>query len=90
MSDFRDNEAMGQYELDHEGGPSYARYRDDQGVRAILYVETPAPVRGRGHADRLMAALVIDARAKGVKLTPICGYAAAYFSRHRDTADVLT
>jgi uncharacterized protein len=89
MSDFRNNEAKNQYELDHEGGPSFARYRDGQGVRAILHVETPAPARGKGHADRLMAALVADARAEGVKLTPVCGYAAAYFRRHRDTVDVL-
>lgn len=86
---FRDNTAAHQYELDHEGGPSFARYRDGEGVRAILHVETPGAARGQGHAARLMAALTEDARAKGVKLTPICGYARAWFARHRDARDVL-
>ena len=89
MSAFRDNHAQHQYELDHEGGPSFARYRDGQGARAILHVETPAPARGQGRAADLMAALTADARARGVKLTPICGYARAWFARHRDAQDVL-
>ena len=89
MSAFRDNEARRQYELDHEGGPSFARYRDGQGVRAILHVETPADARGQGFAAQLMAALVADARAKRVTLTPICGYARAWFARHREAGDVL-
>lgn len=89
MSAFRDNAAAHQYELDHEGGPSFARYRDGQGVRAILHVETPAAARGQGFAAALMEALVKDARAEGVKLTPVCGYARAWFMRHRDAGDVL-
>lgn len=89
MSAFRDNHAQHQYELDHEGGPSLARYRDGQGARAILHVETPAPARGQGFAAELMAALTGDARAKGVKLRPICGYARAWFARHREAQDVL-
>lgn len=86
---FRDNAAAHQYELDHAGGPSFARYREDAGVRAILHVETPSAARGQGHAGALMAALVADARQKGVKLTPICGYARAWFARHAEAQDVL-
>jgi len=89
MRTFRDNAAAHQYELDHAGGPSFARYRDGQGVRAILHVETPTAARGQGFAAALMAALVTDARANGVKLTPICGYARAWFRRHGDAGDVL-
>ncbi|HRE45589.1 MAG TPA: N-acetyltransferase, partial [Terricaulis sp.] len=86
---FRDNSAAHQYELDHEAGPSFARYRDGQGVRAILHVETPSAARGQGHAAKLMAALAADARENGVKLTPICGYARAWFARHAEAQDVL-
>lgn len=89
MSAFRNNEAARQYELDHEGGPSFARYRDGQGARAILHVATPAPARGQGYAAKLMEAPVADARAEGVKLSPICGYARAWFARHGEARDVL-
>lgn len=88
MSSFRDNVAARRYELDHEDGPSFARYRDQRNARAILHVETPAPARGRGHAARLMEAIVADARMRGMKLVPLCGYAVAYFRRHPDAADV--
>lgn len=86
---FRNNIAARRYELDHPGGPSFARYRDGEGARAILHVETPAGARGQGHAGRLMDAIVADARAQGMKLTPICGYAAAYFRRRAEARDVL-
>ena len=89
MSTFRDNAAENRYELDHAGGPSFARYRDGEGARAILYVETPYEARGEGHAERLMAAIVTDARERQTKLTPVCGYAVAWFRRHRDAGDVL-
>ena len=88
-SPFRDNAAHHRYEIDHAGGPSFATYRDGQGVRAILHVETPAAARGQGHAAKLMEALVADARARQMKLTPICGYAAAWFRRNPAARDVL-
>lgn len=86
---FRNNTTAQRYELDHEGGPSFARYRDGEGARLILHVETPAAVRGQGHAAKLMDAIVADARDAGVKLEPICGYAVAWFRRHKDALDVL-
>jgi uncharacterized protein len=86
---FRDNAAHHRYELEHEGGPSFAAYRDRDGVRYLTHVETPAAVRGRGHAERLMTALVESARAGKRKLVPVCSYAVAYFRRHKGAADVL-
>jgi len=89
MSGFRDNTERHRYELDHEDGPSIADYRDRDGVRYITHVETPHAARGRGHAERLMAAVVESGREGGRKFVPLCGYAAAYFCRHKNAADVL-
>jgi predicted GNAT family acetyltransferase len=36
-----------------------------------------------------MAGVVADARARGLKITPLCGYAAAWLRRHPDAADLL-
>ena len=90
MSSFRDNTAAHQYELDHEGGPSFAAYRDRDGVRYITHVETPHEARGQGQAEKLMAAIVESAREGERKFVPLCGYAAAWFRRHKDAADVLS
>lgn len=86
---FRDNAAHHRYELDHDGGPSFADYRDRDGVRYITHVETPHVARGQGHADRLMTAIVESARGGERKFVPLCGFAVAYFRRHKDAADVL-
>ncbi len=37
-----------------------------------------------------MAALAADARARDLKITPICGYAAAWLRRSHDYRDLLT
>ena len=69
------------YELDEQGLTSWADYRRD-GMRLIIdHVESPVPLRGSGASGRLMAALSADALVKGLKITPICGYAAAWLKR---------
>lgn len=88
MSDFRDNAAQHQYELDAPEGQSFAAYRDISGVRVILHVETPIEARGRGYASKLMAAIVSEARQTNRRLRASCAFAVAYFKRHPDTADV--
>ena len=85
----RDNTAKRRYELDNDGVTSFCDYRDSGVGRMLTHVETPEEARGHGHAAKLMAAIVESARAEGVKLTPRCSYAVAYFRRHpKDVADV--
>lgn len=79
---FRDNAAAHRYEFEADGFLSFADYRDVAGVRVILHVETPDEARGRGHASKLMAAVVADAKARGQKLRASCAFAVAYFKRH--------
>jgi len=48
-----------------------------------MHVETPHEARGRGHASKLMHAVVEDAKARAMKLRASCAFAVAYFKRHR-------
>lgn len=89
MIEFRDNAGGHRFELDAPEGLSFADYRDVDGVRAIMHVETPAEARGLGYASRLMNEVVAHAREKGMKLRASCSFAAAYFKRHADASDVL-
>lgn len=89
MDGFRDNIAGHRYELDAPEGVSFADYRDIAGVRVILHVETPAEARGRGYAQKLMDAIVAEARERSLRLRASCSYAVAYFRRHPNTHDVL-
>ena len=65
------------YEMDEQGLTSWADYRRSGDRLYIDHVESPVALRGSGAAGRLMAALSADARAKNLRITPICGYAAA-------------
>ena len=77
------------YELDEQGQTSWADYRRDGQRLYIDHVESPQSLRGTGAAGRLMAGLAADARAKGLRLTPICPYAVAWLKRSKDFADLV-
>lgn len=72
-----------------EGGAVVCDYAVRGQVRALLHVEADPALHGVGAAGQFMAALVEYARAHGLKLTPVCSYAIAWFRRHPDAADVL-
>jgi predicted GNAT family acetyltransferase len=88
MTAITDNAAEHRYELVEGGQTAYANYRLDAGRLYIDYVFSPPALRGAGTAGRLMAGLAADARSRGLKITPICGYAAAWLSRHPEYADL--
>lgn len=89
MSDLRNDAARSRYEMDEQGLTSWADYRLRDGRLYIDYVESPVPLRGTGAAGRLMAALAEDAKQRGLKITPICGYAAAWLRRSKDYRELL-
>ena len=87
MSELRDTGAR--YEWDEQGLTAYADYRLSGDRLYVDYVFSPVPLRGSGASGRLMAALSADARRRGLKITPICGYAAAWLRRSREFGDLV-
>jgi predicted GNAT family acetyltransferase len=81
MTQLRNNTAQSRYEMDEQGMTSWADYRLSGDRLFIDHVEAPPALRGTGASGRLMAALASDARDRGLKITPICGYAAAWLRR---------
>lgn len=88
MADLRDTGAR--YEMDEQDLTSFADYRRDGQRLYIDYVFSPPALRGSGASGRLMTALAQDARDKGLKITPICGYAAVWLGRSKDFADLMS
>ena len=84
-----DNAERSRFELDVDGQVVFADYQRRDGLLVILYVYAPPPLRGTGASDRLMKAVGADAKAKGLKVVPICGYAAAWLKRSHDYRDLL-
>ena len=89
MTSIRDNAAAGRFELDVQGQIVFADYRRTPGLLIIDYVEAPPALRGTGAAGQLMEGVAAEARREGVRIVPICGYAAAWLRRHREHADLL-
>lgn len=85
----RDNKVDQRYEMVEGGMTSWADYRLSGDRLYIDHVESPPPLRGTGAAGRLMAALAADARSRGLTITPICGYAAAWLRRSHEFRDLL-
>jgi predicted GNAT family acetyltransferase len=90
MSDrFSNNSAGQRFELDVEGQLAFCDYRRHDDVLLLTHVEAAMPLRGTGAADRLMAAIMSDVRAKGAKVKPLCSYAVAWMRRHPENDDLL-
>ena len=89
MAGVIDNTAESRFELVEQGATAYADYRLTPGRLVIDYVFSPPALRGEGTAGRLMQGVVEAARARSLKITPVCGYAAAWLKRRPETADLI-
>lgn len=89
MNDLRDNAEASRYELDVDGQTVFANYRRDGDVLTILWVEAPPALRGTGAASRLMSLLGEEARRRGWRIVPRCGYAAAWLRGSKQYRDLV-
>jgi uncharacterized protein len=89
MDTLHDNQDAGQYELDIDGETVFARYRRQDGVLTIQWVEAPPALRGSGAAGRLMKLLGAEAKTQGWRVVPVCGYAAAWLRRSPEYRDLV-
>jgi predicted GNAT family acetyltransferase len=84
-----DNHERSRYEL-HVGGETvFAMYRRQGTTLVIPYVEAPPALRGSGAAGRLMRGVMEIARAEGLKVVPLCGFASAWIRRHKQYRDLI-
>jgi predicted GNAT family acetyltransferase len=68
---------------------AFADYRRNGSELAILHVESPPPLRGKGTAGRLMHGIALHAREHRLTVVPLCGYARTWLRRHREWSDLL-
>lgn len=90
MTQLRNNTDQQRYEWDEQGMTSWADYRIAGDRIYIDHVEAPVALRGTGASGRLMAAMSADIRSQGLKVTPICGYAAAWLRRSHEFRDLVS
>lgn len=85
----RDNAERRRYELEVDGGLVFADYRREGDRLLILHTETPPALQGRGLASTLVRGMIADARARGLKIVPLCSFIVDYLHRHPEDRDVV-
>lgn len=71
----------------YEAEMTYRKTAD--GPMVIDHTFVPPRFEGRGIALKLVKAAVADARAEGIRISPVCPYVAVQFRRHPDWGDLL-
>lgn len=86
----KDSPEKRRYEVTVDGevaGASY--YRDADGVRIVTHTEVADEFEGQGVGSRLIAGALDDIRVRGLRVTPLCPFAAAYIERHPEYSDLV-
>lgn len=72
-----------------DGHAAVLDYRMSGETLEITHTRVPEPIGGRGIAGALVQAAFEHARAHGLRVRPICSYAARWAERHPDVHDLL-
>jgi hypothetical protein len=67
---------------------AYVTYQHTPGGITFLHTETEPEFEGHGVASRLAAAVLDDARARGLRVTALCPFISSYIERHPAYADL--
>lgn len=87
---FEDHGARGRYVWRAEGAEAAMTFtRAGEKLIIIDHTEVPEALGGRGVGVAMVTRAVEDARAAGIRILPLCPFAAAQFRRHPDWEDVL-
>jgi predicted GNAT family acetyltransferase len=90
MTSVIDHPDAGRYEITADGERvGFVTYRLTPGEITFLHAEIDPTREGSGFGSRLVAGALDDARARGLKVRPVCPFVAAYIERHPDTQDLL-
>jgi predicted GNAT family acetyltransferase len=73
------------YELTVDGAVAgFTTYRLRPGVIAFIHTEIDDRFQGRGLGDKLIRAVLEDARARQLAVLPFCPFVRAFIENHRE------
>lgn len=85
----RVNQAASRFERDERGQVVFADYRRGEGRLIVDHVEAPIALRGTGAAGRLMEDIAAYAREQGLRIIPLCSYAARWLQTRPELSDLV-
>jgi len=87
----RDNSKMGRFEARiGRRVVAFAEYRALRQRIAVIHTEVDPSFAGRGVGQRLVQWALDNIRGRGLKVTPICPFTAAFIERHPAYADLVS
>ena len=89
MSEVRDNETKHQIEMIVDGHIALAAYRLAPGVITFTHTEVPKELGGRGIGSQLAKGALDQARARGLKVVPLCPFIKGYIDKHPEYGDLV-
>ncbi|MDZ4759509.1 MAG: GNAT family N-acetyltransferase [Alphaproteobacteria bacterium] len=86
-----DNSTGGRYVARVENKPEAIMTFSKAGERILIidHTEVPGELGGTGVGKALVEFMVMDVRAKGLKVIPLCPFTRATLEKHKDWQDVL-
>jgi uncharacterized protein len=85
-----DNPAKRRYEAHVDGAlAGFVFYQERPGGLVLIHTEVADEFEGQGVGSRLLAGALDHIRTRGLSVTPICRFAAAYIQRHPEYADLV-
>ncbi len=86
-----DRPEQGRYELTVDGAVAgWVTYRLHDPHITFIHTEVRPAYAGRGLAQRLARDVLDDARARGLRVRPLCPYIAGYIRAHPEYQDLVT
>ena len=83
------NSAQHRFELEVEGATAFAEYVPHGDTLVFTHTLTPARLRGRGLAAKVVKVGLEHARANHLKDVPRCWYVAEYIGLHPEYTDLV-
>lgn len=85
----RDNRDKSRYEVELDDDLGMIVYRLRDNTITFTHTEVPEALEGRGIASAMARFALDDARARDLRVQPLCPFVAGYIQRHPEYADLV-
>ncbi|MEO8512115.1 MAG: GNAT family N-acetyltransferase [Ignavibacteria bacterium] len=88
-SKLKDNKERKQFELVTDGFTSRVEYMIAGNKIFLTHTEVPLELEGKGIGSEIIKLALVEIEARGLKLIPLCPFAASYIKRHPEWKRIL-